>query len=245
MNVREQEQLLLPLSAIPTYTFDNFIVGPENRLAFHEARKFSQGTSASRSMIIVGEGGAGKTHLLSACIYEQEMRNVSCVYIHSEEIVRSLSEVEDKEGCLQILSHYQHYSFIAIDAFELLEDVFFAQEYMIYLYNVISSKCGRMLIGSRTDPGSMKGLRSELKSRLLWGLIITLQEPGDEELYGIIKKIAGDKGIRLSDELVHFLMMRLPRSIGNFERVIALLDRQSLRLSRNIAIPFAKELFDL
>lgn len=244
MSLLEPEQLLLPLFRTPIFSFDNFIVGPKNRLAYHVVKEFSQGPFKPGSLMVVGDGSTGKTHLLSAAIADHHKIDGPCVYLHYNELKAQLG-TSGKDDCINLLLQYQNHDLIALDSFDGLAEDFLAQEVIIYLYNMIIANRGRLIIASRTDPGNMEGLRSELKSRLLWDRVLHLKEPGDDELGLVLHKIAKDRDIRLSDDLIHFLLLRLPRSVCEYERVIDILDQQSSKLSRNISILLAKELFGL
>ncbi|MEO5329310.1 MAG: DnaA/Hda family protein [Magnetococcus sp. THC-1_WYH] len=244
MRLLEPEQLLLPFDYPPIFSFDNFIVGPENRLAYHAIKELSQGSSEPGSLVLVGDGGTGKTHLLSSAIAKNQENAGSCVYLHTEELKERLG-TSGKDDTISLLLQYQNYDFIALDSFDALANSLLAQEVVIYLYNMIAANRGRLVIASRTDPGKMRSLRPELKSRLLWGKVLHIYEPSDAQLGLVLHKIAKDRNICLSEELVHFLLMRLSRSVCEYERVIRVLDQKSSKLSRNISILLAKELFGL
>lgn len=245
MSLTEQEQLLLPFNVDPLFSFENFIVGPDNRATYDAVRQFCREIGESVSMVIIGDPGTGKTHLLSAVARDQYCTKGLHVYFCAEQIIHFFANEKYKEDGFKIVSQFQNYSLFILDELEKLDGHFLTQEFIIYLFNMIRSNRGRMLFGSRINPEQMTGLRSELKSRLLWGKVIQLKEPGDNALGMVMRKIALDRNIKLSDDLVNFLTMRLPRSLSEYVRVIDTLDRQSSRLSRNIAIPLAKDLFNL
>ncbi|HIJ83150.1 MAG: regulatory inactivation of DnaA Hda protein [Magnetococcales bacterium] len=245
MSLQDQNQLLLPFLTIPHFSFDNFIVRSENRVIFDTMLQFSRGVSKAESMVIVGDSGSGKTHLLLAALSERQKCGDACIYLHTETIIKKFARAKDNNEGLRLLSHYQKYTFVALDAFEIVENNLSIQEYILYFFNLLLSNNGKLLTASRKNPGHMEEIKPELRSRLMWGKVLDLIGPGDEELAKIIQKIALDRNLRLSEDLVHFLVLRLPRSVFEYVRVIEILDKESLKTSRNIAIPLAKELFNL
>ncbi|MBF0145254.1 MAG: ATP-binding protein [Magnetococcales bacterium] len=245
MSLLDQEQLLLSLEVPPDLSFDRFIVGSDNERVFNAVKRLCDESHPSESLLLVGESGTGKTHLLHAAVRQTQLTTKSGIYVHANDLIKECLCCTDREERLNLSAQYQNYHLVALDAFELLATDATAQEVVLYLYNLLLANGGIFLIASQVNPMAMVGLRSELRSRLLWGKVLELHPLGDEELFGVMQKIAFDRSLQLSDDLIHFLVMRLPRSVLEYTKAIELLDQQSSRRSRNIAIPLAKELFNL
>ncbi|MBF0414931.1 MAG: ATP-binding protein [Magnetococcales bacterium] len=244
MNHFNTSQMVLPLSSVPVFSFDNFTLGLDNRIAFQTLLQFTTADCNSECLVIVGKSGSGKTHLLKAAIEKKSIYS-ACLYLHVEEIRSLLSGSSDVNHCLQLLSHYQHINFLALDGLELLENNESAQEFVLYFFNFLKANHGKILVASKFDPGHIPGLRVELKSRLLWGSVVSMGVMNDSELGLVMKKIGFDRGLDLSEDLVNFLVTRLPRSPHDYVQAIDQLDQYGMKLSRNISIPLAKDVLQL
>lgn len=240
MNFTSSMQFILSFDMIPAYNFENFILSSENRTAFHTVRQFSN--SGHLSLLLIGATGTGKTHLLHAAI------NAFGADGHGMfmDILKLKGTIQDREGInLQFLSSHASYRLIAIDGLEQIENDFEAQELLLFLYNLVRNNGGQLLFSSQIHPNHQPGIRDELKSRLLWGDVVAINSPGDETLEKVMNKIAMDRNILFPEELIHFLVLRLPRSVPEYVRVVELLDHKSLHQARSINIPFAKEVLSL
>ncbi|MBF0435959.1 MAG: ATP-binding protein [Magnetococcales bacterium] len=244
MNHFSSSQLVLPLSFVSVFSFENFIIASDNRIAFQSLVHFITSDCNSESLIIVGNSGTGKTHLLKAAV-EKISVSFSCLYLHVEYIKSLFSDSSDKDRCLQLLSGYQHINFLALDGLELLENNELVQEFVLYFINFLKASHGKILVASKLDPNHIVGLRVELKSRLLWGSVVHMGVLNDSELGLVMKKIGFDRGLDLSEELVNFLVMRLPRSPHDYVQAINQLDQYGMLFSRNLSIPLAKDVLQL
>lgn len=240
----ECNQLVLPLVSVPVFSFDNFTVGSENRVTFQSIVQFVSSECTTESLILVGGSGTGKTHLLKATLEKLTLYS-GHLYLHIGDIWHFLSDSPDENKYLKLLARYQNISFLALDGLELLENNDLIQEFVLYFFNILKANHGKLLAATRNDPGHISGLRVELKSRLLWGSVVHLGGLNDNELARVMKKIGYDRGLELSDELVNFLVTRLPRSPQEYVQALDQLDRHSSVVARNISIPLAKELFQL
>src|SRR5207249_9992196 len=84
-------------------------------------------------------------------------------------------------------------------------------------------------------------LRDDLRSRLAWGLVCQLEPLPDAEEALYLRAEAARRGLRLSDEVVWYLLNHLPRDLGSLHRVLEVLDRYSLANQRAVTLPLVRE----
>jgi DnaA family protein len=84
-------------------------------------------------------------------------------------------------------------------------------------------------------------LREDLRTRLAWGLVYQLKPLTDAEKVLHLRAEAGRRGLRLSDEVVWYLLNHLPRDLASLHRVLEVLDRYSLASQRAVTLPFVRE----
>jgi DnaA-homolog protein len=98
----------------------------------------------------------------------------------------------------------------------------------------------RVLAAGSRPPGQL-GLREDLRTRLAWGLVYQLKPPGDEEKAFYLRGEAARRSLRLSDEVVAYLLTRLPRDLASLNAVLEALDRYSLQTKRPVTLPLVRQ----
>ncbi|MEO5334331.1 MAG: DnaA/Hda family protein [Magnetococcus sp. YQC-5] len=238
-------QHILEFGVDPIFTFDNYIVGESNRLAWQAVHMLME--SEATSLTLTGDAGCGKTHLLHAAVtarWEQQGKE-SAVFLDPETLGAALAGGGEGE-LTRFLERWGDGVLVAVDNLEHLEhDPLSLQEGILFLFNRLRETGGRLLVGSRVSPQHLEWLRPDLRSRLLWGPVMVIAPPDDGELEAILTKMATDRQVRLSPELVKFLCLRLPRRIPDYASALARLDRAGLEQQRPLTVPLAKEALGL
>ena len=84
-------------------------------------------------------------------------------------------------------------------------------------------------------------LREDLRTRLAWGLVYQLVPLGDEDKSRHLKAVAAARGLQLSDDIVGYLLTRLPRDMTSLQSIMEVLDRYSLMRKRPLTLPLVRE----
>jgi len=84
-------------------------------------------------------------------------------------------------------------------------------------------------------------LREDLRTRLGWGLVYQLKPLSDAEKALHLRAEAHRRGLRLTDEVVWYLLHHLPRDVASLNAVLEVLDRHSLARQRPITLPLIRE----
>lgn len=100
---------------------------------------------------------------------------------------------------------------------------------------------GPAVLVSGNRPPAQLALREDLKTRLAWGLVYQLQPLSDADKTQHLKKVAKQRGLQLSDDIVAYLLTRLPRDMANLQAVMEVLDRYSLIRKRALTLPLVRE----
>jgi DnaA-homolog protein len=242
----ECDQFILEFPIAPDYSFDSFVAHGKNRLIVQELINLKN--HPNHSITLTGEVGVGKTHLLQATVHgfqgSKERDGVKSVYLNMTTLGQQLIK-QGEEGLAGLLARYGNYSLVAIDDLEQLRENPSLQEAVLFLFNQVRASGGKLLFASRTPPPAMGWLREDLSSRLLWGEVLVLHPPNDEELGEILEKMARDRQIRLSPKLIKFLQLRLPRQVPAYAQAMAELDRAGMGLKHKLTVPLAKKALNL
>lgn len=100
---------------------------------------------------------------------------------------------------------------------------------------------GHGVLAAGHKPPAQLALRADLKSRLAWGLVYQLVPLGDEDKARHLKAAAAERGLLLSDDVVAYVLTRLPRDMRSLQAVLEVLDRYSLMRQRGLTLPLVRE----
>ena len=100
---------------------------------------------------------------------------------------------------------------------------------------------GPGVLAAGPKPPAQLALRADLRTRLAWGLVYELLPVGDADKAAHLKSLAEARGLQLSDDIVRYLLTRLPRDLASLQQVLEVLDRHSLMRQRALTLPLAKE----
>jgi DnaA family protein len=97
------------------------------------------------------------------------------------------------------------------------------------------------VLAAGRHPPAQLALREDLRTRLAWGLVYQLKPLTDAEKALHLRAQAARRGLRLSDEVIGYLLSRLPRDLSTLNAVLAALDRYSLATKRPLTVPLVRE----
>jgi DnaA family protein len=100
---------------------------------------------------------------------------------------------------------------------------------------------GPAVLVSGNGPPAQLALREDLRTRLAWGLVYQLVPLGDEDKARHLKAVAATRGLQLSDDIVAYLLTRLPRDMRSLQSIMEVLDRYSLIRKRPLTLPLVRE----
>ena len=223
------KQQTAPLSAAPKrraaqalnerYTFDNFIVGSGNELAYAagQAIATSPGTKYN-PLFIYGGVGLGKTHLIQA-IGNGIVANhpdTAIMYISTETFVNEfLDSIRfKKQG---FADKYRNADVLIIDDIQFIAGKEKTQEEFFHTFNALHQANKQIILTSDKPPKAIPTLEERLRSRFEWGMAIDIQPPDFETRQAILQTKAGQHGVTLSDEVVEFLAKTIQTNIRELE----------------------------
>lgn len=115
-----------------------------------------------------------------------------------------------------------------------------AQQSLFIAINAAREGAAAVLAAGSAPPAAL-ALREDLRTRLAWGLVYQLHPLGDAEKAQQLRAEAARRGLGLSDEVVAYLLHRLPRDLGSLNAVLDALDRHALARQRPVTLALVKE----
>jgi DnaA family protein len=115
-----------------------------------------------------------------------------------------------------------------------------AQQQLFAAINAARDGAAPVLAAGKVSPAGL-ALREDLRTRLAWGLVYQLRALGDADKAEHLRAGAARRGLRLPDEVVGYLLTRLPRDLPSLNGVLDALDRYSLAAKRPVTVPLVRE----
>lgn len=202
----------------PDYTFENFTVGPGNRLAYNAALAVARGESQEYNpLFIYGGVGLGKTHLLHA-IGNYVTRNYrKALYISAEDFTNDFINSIRQKRTGDFRTRYRTIDFFLIDDIQFLAGKEGVQEELFHTFNALHKNQKQIVVASDRPPKTICPLAERLKSRFEGGLVVEIKPPDLETRMAILKAKASQKGIHLPEEVVEFIASKVQSNVRELE----------------------------
>ncbi|MCX5861594.1 MAG: DnaA/Hda family protein [Deltaproteobacteria bacterium] len=234
-------QLLLPLYSPPLFTFGNIVVHEGIEKAVSTVRSvYGSGDRPFPYLFIHGPHGTGKTHILKAIV---------CLLKQRTDLGAGIVKFLTPEGDPPRFENLKDLAFademtgyeirgLVIDDLHVL-----GQDDTLHLWNLANklTRSGAPLImSSLHSPEEVFFNNPHLKSRVTSGLVFILEVPDDSIRTLILDKMAKDRNVRLPHEVANYLVTRKSRNVKELERLMEILDNESLRLKKRITLSLVK-----
>ncbi len=202
------------------YTFDNFVIGPNNEMA--HAAAFSVAQSPGRAynpLFIYGSSGLGKTHLLQAIgHYVVAKRNRSKVlYVSCEHFLNDFIHAIRTNAMPSFRRRYRHVDILLIDDIHSLAGKEGTQEEFFHTFNTLFDSHKQIVLSSDRPATDISGLEERLISRFEWGQTADLQPPDLETRIAILRKKEQLLGVQLPEEIGNYLAEKIRTNIRRLE----------------------------
>jgi len=203
----------------PRYTFDNFIVGSSNDLAYTASRAVAANPGTKYNPIyLYGGVGLGKTHLMQAIGNEivKNDPNMRVLYISSETFVNEFLEYIrfKKKGFSE---KYRNVDVLIVDDMQFIAGKEKTQEEFFHTFNHLHQNNKQIIISSDKPPKSIPTLTERLRSRFEMGMAIDIQMPDFETRCAILSIKASLSGVTLKQDTVEYLATNIKTNIRELE----------------------------
>ena len=229
----------------PEYTFDTFVVGSNNSLAYAAATAISEEQGGYYNpLFIYGCSGRGKTHLLHAIGNATQQRDPQAVVMYqtTDRFVNEFITAIRFNKVHLFQQKYRKLDLLLIDDIQFISNKEQTQEAFFHIFNALYEKRKQIVFSSDLFPRHINGLEERLRSRLEGGLVVDIHKPALETKIAILKKKAALHNETLSDALAEYIAVRVVSNVRELEgllvRILAFssLTRQpvSLELARKV-----------
>ena len=229
----------------PRYTFESFVTGPSNRMAYAACTAVAEHPGARFTpLFLFGGTGLGKTHLLQAIGNEALAQHpqLRVAYLSAEQWVNEyIAEIQARrfddfrrryrEGCDLLL----------IDDIQFLAGKNASQDEFFHTFNALYEAHKQIVVTSDRYPHEIAGLEDRLKTRLQWGLVADVQPPEIETRIAILEQKAHGIGCALPVDVAEYLATTVISSVRELEGALVRLSAFAQITREPITLAGARE----
>ncbi|MCD8373317.1 MAG: chromosomal replication initiator protein DnaA, partial [Clostridia bacterium] len=214
-NPPEEEDIIAPENLDPRYTFESFVVGPNNEYVYGAAMSVAENPAGEYNpLFIYGGTGLGKTHIMQAIANKivREKPKLKVIYVTSEQFVNEIIDTiltgrgsDSRDKGQKLRQHYRSADVLIIDDIQFIENKKAVQEEFFHTFNELVSKGKQIIISSDHSPKELVALEERLKTRFSGGLSFDILPPDFETKVAILKRKAFEKKCVVPNDVLTFL----------------------------------------
>lgn len=235
---------LTRIRLVPDYSFDQFVVGPSNRLA-HAAcvAACNQPGTLYNPLFVHGASGLGKTHLLQAtcALILQQNPQLQAIYVTCETFVNDLVQAIASGQIQAFRECARQADVFAIDDIQFLANRESSQEELFHTFNVLHQSGKQIVLSADSPPSEIPTLEDRLISRFNWGLVVQIDPPSRETRQAILHKKARLRGVEIPDEVVDVIAEHVQANIRLLEGALTKLITVTQLGSKPLNVDTARE----
>jgi chromosomal replication initiator protein len=232
------------------FTFDNFVVGSSNRFAHAAAWAVAtKPANAYNPLLIYGESGLGKTHLLYAIAnsIKQEHPDFHIVYVKGDQFTNELIAALREGNNIEFRNKYRTADLFLMDDIQFIAGKDSTQEEFFHTFNTLYEQKKQIVLTSDRPPEEMSRLEDRLKTRLQWGLLADIQPPDYETRVAIIQNKAKSMGLVMPDDVINYVAENVTSNVrqleGTVNKIMAYRDMTGMSIDLTSVSRAIKDMF--
>ncbi|MBK7078756.1 MAG: chromosomal replication initiator protein DnaA [Myxococcales bacterium] len=229
----------------PRYTFDTFVAGPSNQLAFAASQAAASAYPPKYNPVFICGGvGLGKTHLLHAIGHTQlGLRpNARIAYISSERFMNEYVNAIRAGKMQEFRTRYREgVDVLLVDDVQFLAGKDGTQDEFFHTFNALHDNHKQIVLTADRKPHEIADIADRLRTRFAWGLLADIEPPELEVRIAILRKKAAVEAIPLPDDVALFIASSIKSNVRELEGALIRLAAYASLSKREIDLPFAHE----
>jgi chromosomal replication initiator protein len=227
----------------PNYTFENFIVGSSNQLAFAVAQAIAENPSkAYNPFFVYGGVGLGKTHLMHSIGHEALKKNIKLktLYCTSESFTNEMIEAIQNRRTKEFRSKYRGVDILIIDDIQFIAGRETTQEEFFHTFNELYNNGKQIILSSDRPPSDIAKLEERLRSRFEGGMIADIQQPDVDMREAILLSKIRRQNLDIPQEVLHYLAQSVSSSIRDLEGTLLRIVTQAKINNSSVSLELAR-----
>ncbi len=225
-------------------TFDTFVTGKPNELAFAAARRVAESSEVTfNPLFLYGGVGLGKTHLMHAIAWQITRQNPKrrILYLSAEKFMYQFIRALRYKDTVAFKEQFRSVDVLMIDDFQFISGKDSTQEEFFHTFNALVDQNRQIVISADKSPNDLEGIEERMRSRLGWGLVADLHPTTYELRLGILQSKAEPMGVEMPPKVLEFLAHKITSNVRELEGALNRIVAYASLVGRPITLESAQE----
>ena len=205
------------------FTFDTFVVGPSNKLAYAASQAVANHPAQNYNpLLIYGDSGLGKTHLIYAIanVIRKNDSHAKIAYVKGDDLTNELVDAIREGKTAEMREKYRQADLLLVDDVQFIAGKKQTQEEFFHTFNNLYESGRQIVLTSDRPPSEMTQLEDRLRTRFEWGLLVDVAPPDFETRLAIVKNKAALLGMELPDKISAYIAENVTANVRQLEGTI-------------------------
>lgn len=229
----------------PRFTFENFVVGKPNELAFAAARRVAESESVTfNPLFLYGGVGLGKTHLMHAIAWHIATAhpNRRVIYLSAEKFMYQFIRALRFRDTMAFKEQFRSVDVLMIDDVQFISGKDSTQEEFFHTFNALVDQNRQVIISADKSPSDLEGMEERLKSRLGWGLVADIHPTTYELRLGILQAKAETLQVPIPQKVLEFLAKKISSNVRELEGALNRIAAHATFVGTDITVDSTQDL---
>jgi chromosomal replication initiator protein len=228
----------------PRFTFENFVVGKPNELAYAAARRIAEAkTVPFNPLFLYGGVGLGKTHLMHAIAWNIRKRTPErrIIYLSAEKFMYQFVRALRTKDTMAFKEQFRSVDVLMIDDVQFIGGREATQEEFFHTFNALVDQNRQVVISADKSPSDLEGVEERMRSRLGWGLVADIHPTTYELRLGILQAKAEQMAVEIPSKVLEFLAHKITSNVRELEGALNRIVAHGTLVGRTITLETTQE----
>ncbi len=229
----------------PRFTFEYFVVGKPNELAYAAARRIAEAATVPfNPLFLYGGVGLGKTHLMHAIAWNIRKRtpNRRIIYLSAEKFMYQFVRALRIKDTMAFKEEFRSVDVLMIDDVQFIGGREATQEEFFHTFNALVDQNRQVVISADKSPSDLEGVEERMRSRLGWGLVADIHPTTYELRLGILETKAEQMRSEIPSKVLEFLAHKITSNVRELEGALNRIVAHGTLIGRPITLETTQEL---
>jgi len=228
----------------PRFTFDNFVVGKPNELAYAAALRVAESATVQfNPLFLYGGVGLGKTHLMHAIAWHIKRCHPErrVIYLSAEKFMYQFIRALRYKDTVAFKEQFRSVDVLMIDDVQFISGKDTTQEEFFHTFNALVDRNHQVIVSADKSPSDLEGMEERLKSRLGWGLVADIHPTTYELRLGILQSKSETLNIQVPKNVLEFLAFKIASNVRELEGALNRIIAHATLVGREINLEMTQE----
>ncbi|WP_010301255.1 chromosomal replication initiator protein DnaA [Candidatus Odyssella thessalonicensis] len=228
----------------PRFTFDNFVVGKPNELAYAAALRVAESATVQfNPLFLYGGVGLGKTHLMHAIAWHIKKCHPDrrVIYLSAEKFMYQFIRALRYKDTVAFKEQFRSVDVLMIDDVQFISGKDTTQEEFFHTFNALVDRNHQVIVSADKSPSDLQGMEERLKSRLGWGLVADIHPTTYELRLGILQSKAETLHTVVPKDVLEFLAFKIVSNVRELEGALNRIIAHSTLVGREINLEMTQD----